>query len=297
MPCALTIAGSDSSGGAGIQADLKTFTVLGVYGASVITGITAQNTMGVRGVELVSEDMVRGQLEAVLEDLPIRAIKTGMLGSAGIVRTVADTLKHWPGIPLVIDPVMVSKSGHVLLESDAREAVLEHLCPMATVITPNLHEAGILAGMQVETPEDMMLAARRLAGFGPRYVVVKGGHLRGGRAADFVWDGNTGTFLWAPRVPTRHTHGTGCTFSAAIAAFLAMGDEIPRALRRAKSFITRAVTTAPGIGGGHGPVNQLCWLGQTCPEHVDGFNYTLLSDSDRDAAGDRDSNDKMRGKR
>lgn len=269
IPCALTVAGSDSSGGAGIQADLKTFTVLGVYGASVITGITAQNTMGVRGVELVSEAMVRGQLEAVLEDLPIGAIKTGMLGSAGIVRIVADTLGHWPEIPLVIDPVMVSKSGHVLLEPDAREAVLQHLFPMATVITPNLYEAGILAGMRVETPEDMILAAQHLAELGPRYVVVKGGHLTGDYAADLVWDGNTGTFLRATRVSTRHTHGTGCTFSAAIAAFLAMGDEMPQALRRAKSFITRAVVTAPGLGKGYGPVNQLCWLRETCPEHVD----------------------------
>lgn len=269
IPCALTVAGSDSSGGAGIQADLKTFTVLGVYGASVITGITAQNTMGVRGVELVSEAMVRGQLEAVLEDLPIGAIKTGMLGSAGIVRIVADTVGHRPEIPLVIDPVMVSKSGHVLLEPDAREAVLQHLFPMATVITPNLYEAGILAGMRVETPEDMILAAQHLAELGPRYVVVKGGHLTGDYAADLVWDGNTGTFLRATRVSTRHTHGTGCTFSAAIAAFLAIGDEMPRALRRAKSFITRAVVTAPGLGKGYGPVNQLCWLGETCPEHVD----------------------------
>jgi hydroxymethylpyrimidine/phosphomethylpyrimidine kinase len=264
-PCALTVAGSDSSGGAGIQADLKTFTVLGVYGASAITAITAQNTRGVTEVQLLPSAMVRAQLEVVLSDLAVSVVKTGMLGSAAIVHEVCAVLSSVPDLPVVVDPVMVAKSGHVLLDQEAKSAVASHLLPLATVLTPNLHEARELTGRAVVDLEGMEAAARRLAAWGADWVVVKGGHLAGD-ASDLVWDGKRATVLRADRVRTRHTHGTGCTFAAAIAAFLALGDPVPRAILRAKSFISAAIRTAPGLGCGHGPVNHLHWLGKDCPE-------------------------------
>jgi hydroxymethylpyrimidine/phosphomethylpyrimidine kinase len=262
-PAALTIAGSDSSGGAGIQADLKTMTVLGVYGASVITAITAQNTRGVDAVELLSPGLVRAQLESVLSDIPIGAIKTGMLGDADMVREVAGVLAGWPSIPLVVDPVMISKSGHSLLSEEGRRAVVEHLLPLATIITPNLHEAEALTGRQITGLDGMEAAARELAGLGPRWVLVKGGHLKT-EPADLLWDGQKSRYrlLRGARIDTVHTHGTGCTLASAIASFLALGDPVPVAVGRAKRFITGCIETAWGIGGGCGPVNQLHWLGK-----------------------------------
>lgn len=264
FPCALTVAGSDSSGGAGIQADLKTFTVLGVYGASVVTAVTAQNTQGVCAVEVLSPALVRAQLESVLSDLDFGAVKTGMLGTAAVVQETAAGLRE-RRIPLVVDPVMVSKSGHSLLSPEAQATVVRHLLPLALVVTPNLHEANALTGRNIKSVDDMELAARQLGQLGPAWVVVKGGHLEGD-AADLVWDGRSATVLRSRRIATRHTHGTGCSFASAIAAFLALGDPVHRAILRAKSFITRAIQTAPGLGRGHGPTNHLCWLGNPCPE-------------------------------
>jgi len=267
FPTALTVAGSDSGGGAGIQADLKVFTVLGVYGASVITAVTAQNTLGVQAVEVLSPALVRAQLESVLADLQIHAVKTGMLGTPAVVQEVGQVLRD-QRLPMVVDPVMVSKGGHPLLDPEAKAAVVRHLLPLALVVTPNLHEASAITGLNLASLEDMERAARRLGELGPAWVVVKGGHLEGD-AADLVWDGRTATILRTRRLNTRHTHGTGCSFAAAIAAFLALRDPVPRAIRRAKSFITRAIEHAPGLGHGHGPTNPMYWLGRECPEHLE----------------------------
>lgn len=268
IPAALTIAGSDSGGGAGIQADLKTFTVLGVYGSTVLTAVTAQNTTGVHAVALMEPALIKAQFEAVLSDIPVDAIKTGMLGTAAIVQTVAAALAAHPGIPVVVDPVMFAKGGDPLLDEPGRLAVRRHLLPLATVITPNLPEAEALCGCppaSIVTTDDMVDAARKLGALGPRWVLVKGGHLAA-EPTDVLWDGTGATLLPGPRIATRHTHGTGCTLAAAIAAFLAQGDPGERAIRRAKSFVTRCIATAPGFGSGAGPINHLCWLGQVGPE-------------------------------
>lgn len=270
IPAALTIAGSDSGGGAGIQADLKTFTVLGVYGSTVLTAVTAQNTTGVHAVALIEPGLVKAQFDAVSSDIPVDAIKTGMLGTAAIVETVAAALAAHPGIPVVVDPVMFAKGGHPLLDDAGRLAVRRHLLPLATVITPNLPEAEALGGRppaSIVTADDMVEVARRLGELGPRWVLVKGGHLAG-EPVDVLWDGSRATLLPGPRIATRHTHGTGCTLAAAIAAFLAQGDAAERAIRRAKSFVTRCIATAPGFGSGAGPINHLCWLGRVCPEEL-----------------------------
>lgn len=256
MARALTIAGSDSGGGAGIEADLKTFAALGVYGTAAITGVTAQNTLGVQAVELVSPEMVERQIDSVLSDIGTDAAKTGMLGSAGIVRAAARALRRWRVERLVVDPVMVARGGEPLLEPEAREAVTGEILPLALVVTPNLPEASALTGRPVRTWADMEEAARRIHALGPRWVVVKGGHLAEGRAVDLVYDGQGFFELDGERVDTRHTHGTGCTFSAAIAAGLARGLDVPAALQRAKKVISWAIAHAPGIGGGHGPTNH-----------------------------------------
>jgi len=255
VPRALTVAGSDSGGGAGIQADLKAFLASGVYGMSVITGLTAQNTLGVRGVHLVPEDFIIQQLDAVVEDIGVDAVKTGMLGTAGIVEAVAGAVRRHGITRLVVDPVMIAKSGDVLLDPDAARALREQLLPLALIATPNLHEAGALVGRRVETLEQMEQAARDLHALGVRYPVVKGGHLTGDRAIDVVFDGREIIHLEAPRIHTRHTHGTGCTFSAAICAALARGMEPLEAIRYGKQFITEAIAHALALGAGHGPTN------------------------------------------
>ncbi len=268
IPIALTIAGSDSSGGAGIQADLKTFSALGVYGASVLTALTAQNTRGVQGVEPVRPEFVVAQLTSVLDDLDVRAIKTGMLANSAIVSAVAVALQRVPDIPLVVDPVMVATSGDRLLSPDAVTAYKTELFPRATLVTPNLPEAAALLGVSVAGSEDDAVGqARAIAAFGSRAVLVKGGHGHGAAAVDILVSGETVVRLAAPRVETQHTHGTGCTLSAAIAALLARGAGLEAAVRSAKDYVTAAIVAGRelGVGHGSGPVDHLYALRREPP--------------------------------
>jgi hydroxymethylpyrimidine/phosphomethylpyrimidine kinase len=253
----LTIAGSDSGGGAGIQADLKTFSAFGVYGMSVLTALTAQNTVGVQGVELVAPAFIRQQFASVVSDIGVDALKTGMLGTAEIVETVATMIAAAGLTNLVVDPVMVAKSGDHLLAQEAVTAVRTHLLPRALVITPNLPEAETLVGGPIASAEDMAAAARRLHALGPRWVVVKGGHMGGDTVTDLLFDGETFRSLATPRIDTPHTHGTGCTFSAAMTACIAKGQSVPEAFAAAKRFTHAAIAAAPGLGRGHGPLNHL----------------------------------------
>jgi hydroxymethylpyrimidine/phosphomethylpyrimidine kinase len=259
MGRALTIAGSDSGGGAGIQADLKTFTALGVYGMSALTAVTAQNTVGVQAVHLLPPELVAQQIDSVCSDIGVDAAKTGMLGDAAIVAAVAEAVRRHRIPHLVVDPVMMSKGGEPLLLPEARAAVRRLLLPLAEVITPNLPEAGALLDLP-GPPADPREAARRLHALGPRWVVVKGGHGEGPEAVDVVYDGHGFLELRRPRLHTRHTHGTGCTFSAAIAAHLARGADVPAALAAARDFVQWAIAHAPGLGAGHGPTNHLYFL-------------------------------------
>jgi len=250
----LTVAGSDSGGGAGIQADLKAITVLGGYGMSVITALTAQNTIGVQGVHAVPIEFISRQLDSVLSDIGADAAKTGMLATPEIVDVVANGLKKYNIQPLVVDPVMVAKSGDSLLNEDARQTIQASLLPLATVVTPNLPEAEVLCGCPVNSIDEMRDAARCIHDLGPRYVVIKGGHLKR-RAVDLLFDGKEFQEFDAPRLNQRNTHGTGCTFSAALATILAGGMPIADAVGRAKIFITRAISMGLDIGDGHGPTN------------------------------------------
>ena len=254
IPRALSIAGSDPSGGAGIQADLKTFHQHKVYGMAVITLLTAQNTQGVQAVYVMSPDQVIRQLEAVLADIPPQAAKTGALGNEKILRAVARAVRKFR-FPLVVDPVMVSKHGAPLFKQSAVRVFIKDLLPHAALVTPNLCEAGVLSGIKVCDPESMEKAARIIAGFGPQAVLVKGGHLQGEAMDLLYWQGRVERFK-APRIRTRHTHGTGCTYSAAITAELAKGRDLFSAVTNAKKFITRAIRTHPGLGHGMGPVNH-----------------------------------------
>ncbi len=258
-PRALTIAGSDSGGGAGIQADLKTFMAHGVYGASAITAITAQNTQEVRAVVMLEPAMVVAQIEAVLDDIGADAIKTGMLGNAAIIDAVADTLERYRIEQVVIDPVMVAKSGARLLEEDAVTALRQRLLPLALVITPNLPEASVLLNREVTGEHDMRQAARDLHALGPRYVLLKGGHLPGSEVVDLLYDGAQFIELRAGRLETNHTHGTGCTYAAAIAALIARGLTVEQAVRQAHAYLHDAIVHAPAIGRGYGPVNHLVY--------------------------------------
>jgi len=253
---ALTIAGSDSGGGAGIQADLKTFAALGVFGTSAITSVTAQNTVGVQGVHDLPPEFVGRQIDSVLEDIAIDSTKTGMLSNAGIIEVVAARVKAHRIERLVVDPVMVAKSGAPLLQPDAVKAVIERLLPLALVVTPNMAEAEALSGFTVTGIEEMRQAARQIHSFGPRYVVVKGGHLQG-RAIDLLFDGNAFTELDAERIDTPHTHGTGCVFSAAIAAHLAKGNTVPEAVAAAKRFVTAAIRHGFPLSKGYGPTDPI----------------------------------------
>ena len=251
IPRALTVAGSDSGGGAGIQADLKTLAAYRVFGMSVLTAVTAQNSVGVQGIETLPPAFVAAQIESVLSDFGTDAAKCGMLATAGIIRAVAAKLREYRVEKLVVDPLMISTSGDLLLQADAREVLIGELLPLALVVTPNLHEAGALAEMAVATREDMEEAARRIAKLGPRHVLVKGGHLTG-EAVDILFNGREFTAFSAPRLDSANTHGTGCTFSAAIAAGLAKGRPLPEAVRDAKAYVTRAIREgfAPGKGIG-----------------------------------------------
>ena len=253
-PKAMTIAGSDSGGGAGIQADLKTFAALGVYGTSVLTAITAQNTRGVFAVAEVPEEVVAAQIDVVLEDIGADAAKTGMLSSAAIIEAVADRMEAW-GTPLIVDPVMVAKSGDRLLQESAVGALKARLLPLALVVTPNIPEAEVLSGRPIATDEDARAAALAIAALGPRYVIVKGGH-RAGDPVDLVYDGNAFTEVPWERIETRNNHGTGDTYSAAIAAYLAHGLAVPDAIVAAKRYLTEALRASYAVGDGHSPVNH-----------------------------------------
>jgi hydroxymethylpyrimidine/phosphomethylpyrimidine kinase len=267
-PRALTIAGSDSGGGAGIQADLKTFSVFGVHGVTAITAVTAQNTVEIRAVQQLSPELVEAQIVAVVEDIGVDAAKTGMLGGAGLVERVAGCVRRYAISNLVVDPVMTAKTGDTLLAGEARQAVLEALLPVTLVVTPNLPEASILTGRELRDPGDRRDAARFLHDKGARWVVLKGGHLPNTEdAVDLLFDGRAFEELRVPRTVSVHTHGTGCALSAAVAAGLARGDEPAQAIRAAKSFITRAIAEGLPLGRGHGPVNVLAgmrspWTGE-----------------------------------
>lgn len=256
MPNALTIAGSDSGGGAGIQADLKTFAALGVFGTSAITSVTAQNTVGVQGVHDLPPEFVGRQIDSVLEDIAIDAAKTGMLSNAAIIEVVAAKVKAYAITRLVVDPVMVAKGGAPLLQSGAVKALIEHLLPLALVVTPNVPEAEVLWGQRIVGLAEMREAAQRIHDLGPRYVVLKGGHL-GIRAIDLLYDGSTFTMLDAERIDTPHTHGTGCVFSAVITAELAKGSPVPEAVAGAKRFITVAIRHGFRLGKGIGPTDPM----------------------------------------
>ena len=255
LPVALTIAGSDSGGGAGIQADLKTFAALGVHGTSAITCITAQNPKGVYGIQACSAEIVRGQIEAVCEALRPAAVKTGMLYSAPLIRVVAEFFRRGPRMPLVVDPVMVSTSGAALLKPAAVKALCTELLPLATLVTPNLDEAEILAGRKLTSVADLRAAARELHRRFGCAALLKGGHLRGLReAVDIFYDGRQELLLSAPFIRGVSTHGTGCTYSAAIAGHLARGCSLPRAVRQAKEYITQAIAQSQ-TAAGHGVLN------------------------------------------
>lgn len=259
MRTALTIAGSDSGGGAGIQADLKTFAAFGVYGVSAVTAITAQNTRGVMSAVALDPLLVVAQIEAVASDFDIAATKIGMLANTAIINAVADAVRRLKLPAVILDPVMVAKGGDHLLEASAVDALRDWLIPLATVLTPNVPEAEVLTGLTITSVEDQRAAAARLTGLGARIVVVKGGHLTG-RAVDVWHDGTRFVELDAERLDTRHTHGTGCTFSSAIAAGLALGLDPEDAARRAKAYVTGAIRHAPGLGHGHGPLHH-SWMG------------------------------------
>ena len=255
VPTALTIAGSDSSGGAGIQADLKTFSALGVFGMSALTAITAQNTRAVTAVFELPPEMVAAQIDAVVADISVDVAKTGMISSSELIRVVANRIRHHGLSTFVVDPVMVAKSGDRLLREDAVEALREELIPLATVVTPNLPEAEVLVGRSIATLEDMRQAAADIVALGARSVVVKGGH-RPDDATDVFYDGQRYLELQAPRIETSSTHGTGCTFASAIAALLARGADLTTAVQEAKAYLTTAIERAYPIGRGHGPVHH-----------------------------------------
>ncbi len=254
---ALTIAGSDSGGCAGIQADLKTFAALGVHGASVLTAVTAQNTRGVRDVFELPPAVVESQIEAVAEDLKVGAVKTGMLSSAALIGVVSRQLKKHAWRRLVVDPVMVATSGDPLLGPDAVGTLRRELLPLALIVTPNLREAEILAGIEIRTGEDLEEAARRIHRLGPRAVLIKGGHSEDrDESTDLLYDGTETRRLPAPRIDTPHTHGSGCTLSAAICAYLAKGHDLTESVSQAKSYVTRAIEASYAPGRGRGPLGH-----------------------------------------
>ena len=258
---ALTIAGSDSGGGAGIQADLKTFAALGVFGTTAVTAVTAQSTVAVTGVHRCPAAFVDQQIDAVVQDFQVRAVKTGMLAGGDIITAVARRAAAGDLPNLVVDPVLTASSGALLLEAGAEQVYVDLLFPHALVITPNLAEAALLVGRRLATADDMMAAAIDLHRTGPRFVIVKGGHLEGGDAVDVLFDGNDITLLRAPRIASANTHGTGCTFASAVTAHLALGIDVPTAAQRAKDYVTAAIAggAAWRLGAGHGPLDHFGW--------------------------------------
>jgi hydroxymethylpyrimidine/phosphomethylpyrimidine kinase len=256
LPVVLSIAGSDSGGGAGIQADLKTFEAFGVFGTTAVTAVTVQNTRGVTGVHPIPLDVVRAQISAVAADLQPAAVKTGMLGSPALVMLVAEVIRDESLRNFVLDPVMVATSGDRLLDQSAERTILEKLVPLATLVTPNLHEAEILVGFPVRDPSQMRDAAAALVAAGAGAALVKGGHLPGSELVDILFDGTEWHEWRRQRIESTNTHGTGCTLSAAIAAGLALGEPLLRAVEDALHYVNRAIATAPGLGSGHGPLNH-----------------------------------------
>ena len=255
----LTIAGSDSGGGAGIQADLKTITALGGFGMSVITALTAQNTLGVHGIHEVPPAFIEKQFDAVATDIGVDAAKTGMLSSSGIMTVVAEKVEQYGITKLVVDPVMVAKGGAMLIRQEAKKTLIDKLLPLAFVITPNIPEAGELTGMKIATVDQMKEAAEAIHRMGARNVFLKGGHMSGD-ALDILYDGRDFHRFTSERIDTKNTHGTGCTTSAAIATGLAQGMDVYEAVSRAKKYITTAIRSALPIGGGHGPTNHMAWV-------------------------------------
>lgn len=249
----LIIAGSDSGAGAGLQADLKTAMAMGVYATTAVTAITAQNTQGVQRADLLPPDLVRAQIDSVLTDIGTDAVKTGMLGTQAIIATVAAAL---PPAPFVLDPVMVAKGGHALLQPDAVAALRTLLLPRATLLTPNVPEAEALTGLSIHNAETQRAAGHALRAAGARAVLIKGGHLQGDTVTDWLIDAGGETAFTGPRVPTPHTHGTGCTLATAIACGLAQALPLRDAIARARAYVQRAIETAPGLGHGHGPLNH-----------------------------------------
>ena len=255
---ALTIAGSDSGGGAGIQADLKTFTAFRVYGMSAITALTAQNTLGVQGIFEVTPEFIERQIKSIMEDMGTDAVKTGMLANESIVRTVSRAFEKYKITNLVVDPVMVAKGGDSLLSDRARETIMDNLIPLAKIVTPNRFEAEVMLGMRIDTIDAMKQAARKLKKFGPEWIIIKGGHIdeASNESLDVVYNGADYFLLKAERIHTKNTHGTGCTFSAAIAAGLAKHYAPFAAIHKAKLFITSAIKENFSLGKGHGPTNH-----------------------------------------
>lgn len=269
-PRALTIAGSDSGGGAGMQADLATFHAYRVHGLTAVTAVTVQDSVGVHGVHSVPPDVVRAQITQVADDIGVNAVKTGMLGSAEIIETVADTLRRFDLRPLVVDPVAASKHGDPLADADAIEALRTRLLPSADLVTPNLGEVELLTGVRVRTRDDLPAAAAAVHALGPRWVLIKGGHLPNSpEAVDLLTDGQHSWELATPRVDTPHTHGTGCTLSAAITARLARGEDMLTAVRGGKQYVTAGITHSYPLGAGIGPVGHLWWVPKQPerPEH------------------------------
>ncbi|WP_187263252.1 bifunctional hydroxymethylpyrimidine kinase/phosphomethylpyrimidine kinase [Pontibacter beigongshangensis] len=258
-PAVLTIAGSDSGGGAGIQADLKTFSALGCFGTSAITAITVQNTLGVTGIHSVPPHIVQAQIRAVMDDIKPAAIKIGMVHSVELVQAIAAALQDYPQVPVILDPVMVATSGDTLIQDETIEVLKRQLFPLAEVVTPNLDEAGILTSMQLKNLDDMKIAARKILGTGCRSVLLKGGHLEGPRLYDvFLQQNGQEQIFESDNIETSNTHGTGCTLSSAMAAFRAQGQPVPEAIRNAKAYVHQAIDQGKDVktGQGHGPLNH-----------------------------------------
>jgi len=269
LPCILTIAGSDPSGGAGIQADLKTFTVLGAVGMSAITALTVQNTRGVQDLEPIDAEFVVRQIQTLADDISIHAVKTGMLVNKAIVEAVAVTIKTTELQHLVVDPVLMSKNGHPLLTEDACKAMEQQLFPLAEIITPNLPEAAHFCGFPIKSDQDLRQACQRLYDMGPKAVLIKGGHGEDKEATDILFNGNDYYSYSAARIETPHTHGTGCTYSAAIATLLAKGLPLPEAVKRGKEFITEAIRFSLPMGKGQGPTNPYAAARELCKKDHD----------------------------
>ncbi|AFS78779.1 phosphomethylpyrimidine kinase ThiD [Gottschalkia acidurici 9a] len=255
MKNVLTIAGSDCSGGAGIQADLKTFSAHGVYGMSVITAITVQNTQGVFGIQDITDDIIEGQIKVIFEDIEVDAVKVGMVSKVPTIKAISKKLREYNPSNIVIDPVMISKSGFDLLSPEAKKALIENLLPIATVVTPNLPEATAITGMEINNIQDMKKAAKIMHSFGCKNVLIKGGHLEDD-ATDILFDGNEFYLFHGERIDTKNTHGTGCTLSSSIASNLALGHDIISSVRNAKSYISLAIEHSLDIGKGVGPTNH-----------------------------------------